>query len=122
MYSEGWNQLYDYGASCYAKRNYNEAETKLLAAIKELKHGLMEERKLVATRLLLADVYLATERIEAAEKLYNSCESMAKHTHGAESEEEAPCTDRAGHNPDVARALCRGPSALQTSAENSLDS
>ncbi len=89
MYAEGWKQLYDYGASCYAKRNYDEAETKLLAAIKELKHGLMEERKLVATRLLLADVYLATERIEAAEKLYNSCVSMAKHTHGAESEEEA---------------------------------
>ena len=89
LYSEGWKQLYELGASCYAKRDYGQAESKLLAAIKGLKHGLMEERKLVETRLLLADVYLATDKIEEAEKLYNSCQSMAKHTNGAESEEEA---------------------------------
>jgi tetratricopeptide (TPR) repeat protein len=84
-----WKRQYTTGRDACEKRVYDQAEHRLMEAIKSVKRGIVNERELVLTRIALADVYLATDKIDEAEKLYSWCVGAAKHLFGPESDAEA---------------------------------
>jgi len=86
---DDWKRLYTSGKKDFENRIYEDAEKKLLQAIKLGKQGISNGRKLVWARNTLGDIYLATERIDDAEKLYSWCVGAARRQMGPESDAEA---------------------------------
>jgi len=82
----GWGPLYASAKAAYDKRIYDVAEAKLLEAIKKVKQGMVNEKRLILSRNLLADLYLDNDRVEDADKLYSWCVGAAKHNFGTDSE------------------------------------
>lgn len=84
-----WKRQFEAAQAEYNKRGYEEAEKRLLEVLKTIKQGMAKEQRLVAARNLLADVYLGTDKLEDAHKLYAWCASAAKRDSGGESVAEA---------------------------------
>ncbi len=84
-----FDRLMDAGLKASAIRADEEAESKLLEAIKEAKKLLAQPDQLIAARLALADVYLHQEKYIQAGALYQQCLNMARGQYGSESREYA---------------------------------
>jgi tetratricopeptide (TPR) repeat protein len=86
---DAWRRLYAAAEKQVQNRQFDEAEKTLLEAVKQAKHGISGERKLIVSRNLLADVYAATDQVDEAEKLYSWSMNAARHAFGPESAPEA---------------------------------
>lgn len=84
-----FDRLMNAGLKASAIRADEEAESKLLEAIKEAKTLRAQPDQLVAARLALADVYLHEEKFIAAGDLYQQCIYMARKQFGTECKEYA---------------------------------
>lgn len=86
-----WGRYYKAGMSALAKRNYGEADEKLMRAIRESKKRGTQNEQLMLARLALGEVYLGTWQYTDAEWLFDKSLELAKKFKGAESEEAAQC-------------------------------
>ncbi len=87
--SDQWKRYFGAAQKSYAARNYQDAEKKLITAIREAKHVGAEPTRLLESRLLLANVLLAEERFPEASDLYGWCLQEAKSLMGTKSAEYA---------------------------------
>lgn len=84
-----WIRYFDAAQKSYLTRNYQDAEKKVLVAIKESKRVGSDPTRLLESRLLLANVLLAEERFPEASELYSWCLAESKSLKGVKSTQYA---------------------------------
>lgn len=84
-----FDRYYSAGVRSFLASNLEDAEDKLLNAIKEAKKLSGSQQQLVRSRLALADVYVAQDKFKAADELYSFCLENARRAFGPESKEYA---------------------------------
>jgi tetratricopeptide (TPR) repeat protein len=89
--TDAWTRYYEEGQRDYVMRRYETAEARAMASVKVAKQGMSNEKHLIASRILLAKIYLAKEAWDEAEKLYSSSLNSAKRLFGEQSAEVAEC-------------------------------
>jgi tetratricopeptide (TPR) repeat protein len=83
--NDSWSRYYNAGVKAAQLHIFDEAEDKLLQAIKQAKHGIAHEQQLYDSRNVLADVYRAQDEFHEAEKLYLLSLDSARRTVGYDS-------------------------------------
>lgn len=87
--TDTWKRYFNAAQKSYSSRNYQDAEKKLITAIREAKHVGAEPTRLLESRLLLANVLLAEERFPEASDLYGWCLQESKALIGTKSPQYA---------------------------------
>jgi tetratricopeptide (TPR) repeat protein len=90
---DAWQRYYEAGVQDLAARRYELAEERLNTSLKAARTGMGDDEKLMLSRIAIAQVLLAQEKYADAEKVFNSCLSVAKHLKGAQSKEYATCEE-----------------------------
>lgn len=84
-----FDRLMQAGLKASEIRADDDAESKLLEAIKEAKKLYARPEQLIAARLALADVYLHEERYIPASELFQQCMDQSRRQYGSESPQYA---------------------------------
>jgi tetratricopeptide (TPR) repeat protein len=75
---DAWSRFYGAGLKDLREKRFDVAEERFNAALKAARLGMGDDRKLLLTRLSLAQVFLEQKKFGEAEKLFTSCLSIAK--------------------------------------------
>ena len=88
-----WHRFYDAGLQDLDSRRYELAEDRLNASLKVARLGMGDDEKLMLSRIALAQVFMRQQKYSEAEKLFTSCQPIAKRLAGATSNELAACDE-----------------------------
>lgn len=91
--ADEWKRYYEAGLQDLQSRRYDTAEERFNASIKVARLGMGDEEKLLLSRIALAQVYMSLKKYAEAEKLFSSCQPLAKRIKGSASPEISSCDE-----------------------------